>query len=80
MKFVHFPLAIAAAVLFVSCAGKSDENTPLRVLSLGEPVTTNPLGLDHCKPAESADVLASRTASMTNSIIWIIPSTCSWIP
>lgn len=59
MKILHFPLAIAAAVLFVGCAGKADENTPLRVLSLGEPVTTNPLGLDHCKPAESADVLKS---------------------
>ena len=59
MKILHFPLAIAAAVLFVSCVGKSDENAPLRVLSLGEPVSSNPLGLDHCKPEESADVLAS---------------------
>ena len=58
MKISRFSFAIAAAVLFVSCAGKSDENTPLRVLSLGEPVT-NPVGIEHCKPAESADVLAS---------------------
>ncbi len=59
MKFLHFTLAIAAAVLFAGCTVKSDENAPLRVLSLGEPVTANPLGLEHCKPAESADVLAS---------------------
>ena len=59
MKLFHLPLAIAAAVLLASCCGKADGNTPLRVLSLGEPITMNPLGLDHCKPAESADVLAS---------------------
>ena len=59
MKLFHLPLAIAAAVLLASCCGKTDGNTPLRVLSLGEPITMNPLGLDHCKPAESADVLAS---------------------
>ncbi len=59
MKFSHLSFAVAAAVLCVGCVEKSDESAPLRVLSLGEPVTTNPLGLDHCKPAESADVLAS---------------------
>ena len=59
MKLFHLPLAIAATILFASCCGKADGNTPLSVLSLGEPITMNPLGLDHCKPAESADVLAS---------------------
>ena len=59
MKFLHLAFAVVAAVLCVGCVEKSDENTPLRILSLGEPVTTNPLGLEHCKPAESADVLAS---------------------
>ncbi|MCQ2166848.1 MAG: hypothetical protein MJY49_05420, partial [Bacteroidales bacterium] len=59
MKFLRFPFVIAATVLFAGCCGQSDVNTPLRVLSLGEPITANPLGLDHCKPAESADVLAS---------------------
>ncbi len=40
MKFLHSPLAIAAALLIVGCCGKSDDNKPLRVLSLGEPVTS----------------------------------------
>lgn len=59
MKFLRFSSAIAAFVMFVGCCGNTDGNTPLRVLSLGEPITTNPLGLEHCKPAESADVLSS---------------------
>ena len=59
MKVFHLPFAIAAALLIVSCVANSDGNAPLHVLSLGEPITANPLGLEHCKPAESADVLTS---------------------
>lgn len=65
MEILHFPITIAAAVLFVGCAGKADENTPLRVLSLGEPVTTNPLGLDHCNPAERTILFNMRNDMST---------------